>query len=182
MTTDDRDAELARLIGEGDRAGLFAHVYDELRGLAGHRMVPEGRGHTLQATALVHEVFLRLSADRGSTWEDRRHFFAAAIEAMRRILIEHARRARSQKRGGGALRVTLGAADNPIELDLDQAAAVHEALERLEEEDERAAEVARLRFLLGLTVEETAAALDLSVRTVHREWTFARARLFELLG
>ena len=181
MSPEERDDKVNRMLEASDRDGLLTLVYDELRDIAGRHMAQEGRGHTLQATSLVHEVFLRLADEKGSTWKDRRHFFAAVIEAMRRILIEHARRARSQKRGGGVLRVTLGPDDAPIELDLDRAVAVHEALDLLRSEDERAADVARLRFLVGLSVEETAATLSLSERTVHREWAFARARLFEML-
>jgi RNA polymerase sigma factor (TIGR02999 family) len=173
---------VTRLLQAGDRDALLVLVYDELRSLAARRMAPERTGHTLQATALVHEAYMRLFEQDGATWERRRHFYATASEAMRRVLVEHARKASAQKRGGAACRVTLGAADTPVELDAEQAAVLHEALDVLEREDERAAAVTRLRFLAGLSVEETAEALSISVRSVHREWTFARARLFELLG
>jgi len=178
----DSRGEVTRLLQSGDRDALLPLVYDELRTIAAARMALERREHTLQATALVHEAYLRLVDEDGATWERRAHFFATASEAMRRILIEHARRVGTAKRGGGARRVTLGAADSPVELGLEQAAVLHDALVVLEQEDERAAAVTRLRFLAGLSVEETAQALSISVRSVRREWTFARARLFELLG
>jgi len=178
----DRRGEVTRLLRAGDRNGLLELVYDELRLIAARRMAAERGAHTLQATALVHEAYVRLFHPDSESWEERRHFYATASEAMRRILIEHARRGGAQKRGGSAARVTLGAADIPVELDFDRAAALHEALEILEQEDERAASVARLRFLIGLEVEETAKALSISERTVRREWTYARARLFEILN
>jgi RNA polymerase sigma factor (TIGR02999 family) len=178
----DPRGEVTRLLQSGDREALLNLVYDELRIIAARRMEAERTNHTLQATALVHEAYLRLFDQDGQSWEKRRHFYATASEAMRRILIEHARTAGAEKRGGNASRVTLGAADIPVELDLEKVAAVHDSLAMLEKEDERAAAVARLRFLFGLSVEETSEALSLSVRTVHREWVFARAKLFEMLG
>jgi RNA polymerase sigma factor (TIGR02999 family) len=158
-----------------------ARVYHELRKIAESQMVRERQGHTLQATALVHEAYLRLASD-GTAWRDRTHFYATAAEAMRRILIEHARRAATEKRGGAAKRVTLGTADACIELPLAQMAELYEAIDRLAVEDPRAAAVTRLRFLSGLSVEETARELATSVRSVHREWRFARAWLFDRLG
>jgi RNA polymerase sigma factor (TIGR02999 family) len=178
----DPRGEVTRLLQSGERDALLALVYGELRAIAAARMALERREHTLQATALVHEAYLRLVDQDGTTWERRAHFFATASEAMRRILVDHARKGGTAKRGGGARRVTLGAADAPVELDFEQAAVLDDALEVLEREDERAAAVTRLRFLAGLSVEETAQALSISVRSVRREWTFARARLFELLG
>lgn len=177
----DRRGEVTRLLHAGAWDALYALVYGELHLIAERRMAPERRGHTLQATALVHEAYLRLLSEDVDDWEDRRQFYATAAEAMRRILIEHARKATSEKRGGAAHRVGLGAADTRVELTLEQALGVHDALEQLERQDQSAAAVARLRFLVGLSAEETARALSLSVRSVHREWTFARARLFELL-
>ena len=173
---------VTRLLGEGDHEGLHSLLYVELREIADRRMGSERKDHTLQATALVHEAYLRLVQQQSVAWECRRHFYAAAASAMQRILIEHARRVGAEKRGGAARRVTLGAADAAVELDCEQAAGLHEALELLEAEDEQAAAVTRMRFLAGLSVEQTAAALSISVRSVHREWTFARARLFEILG
>ena len=178
---DGRDA-VAQHLASGDREALLAVVYDELRRLAEGYMARERRDHTLQATALVHEAFLRLVAGNDHSWEDRCHFYASVNEAMRRILVEHARRARSEKRGGNLRRVTLGAADDRVDLQVDQTAVVYDAIDRLEEEDPRSAAVARLRFLAGLGAEETAQALSISVRTVQREWRYARAWLLERLG
>jgi RNA polymerase sigma factor (TIGR02999 family) len=139
----------------------------------------ERADHTLQATALVHEAWLRLADHQNADWRDRAHFFAAAAEAMRRILIDNARRAGAEKRGGGRERVTLGALESEVEAEPVEAAELAEALVRLEQHDPRAAEVTRLRFFAGLSVEDTARALGITPRTVHREWTYARARLFE---
>lgn len=177
----DRRREVTRLLHDGDHEALLAVVYDELRAIAARHMAPERNGHTLQVTALVHEAYLRLVDEDGETWSERRHFYATASQAMRRILIEHARRSRTEKHGGAMQRVTLGGADMPIELDTDQVITLHDVLEVLENEDERAAEVTRLRFLLGLSVEETARALSVSERSVAREWKYARARLYDLL-
>lgn len=179
---DDQHQNLNRLLGTGDLPALNSALYDELRVIARRRMAHERKDHTLQATALLNEAYLRMLRENEVSWDNRRHFYAAAASAMARILIEHARRMNSEKCGGAARRVTLGAADAAVELDCEQAAALHEALAELEVDDERAASVARLRFLAGLSVEETAQALEISVRTVHREWTYARARLFEILG
>ena len=186
---DDRQAQVTQLLqaaGEDDDgqrwSRLLELVYDELRTLALRRMAGERAGHTLQATALVHEAFLRLVGDRDMAWQGRRHFFGAAAEAMRRVLVDHARKVRSQKRGGDAARHQLSAIELAGETDPDRVLALDEALGRLAAEDERAAEVARLRFFAGLSVADSAAALDVSQRTVMREWEFARARLAELLG
>lgn len=177
-----RREEVTRLLAEEDSEKLLPLVYDELKEIASKRMGGERSGHTLQATALVHEAWMRLSGDDDMEWRSRGHFYAAAAEAMRRVLVDHARRAKSLKRGGDRHRVTLGAAEGAVEIDADRLIALDEALDRLAAEDERASAVARLRFLSGLSVEETAQALDISVRSVHREWTYARARLLELLG
>jgi len=176
-----RQAEVTRLLrsGEAGRTGLLELVYAELREIADRRMFGERAGHTLQATALVHEAWLRLADHRNADWRDRGHFFAAASEAMRRILIDHARRAGAEKRGGGLERVTLGGVGAELEVDPGEASALAEAFARLEKHDPRAAEVTRLRFFAGLSVEETARALEVTARTVHREWTYARARLFD---
>lgn len=183
----DRKHELTQLLragvdGEQASGDLLELVYDELRSIARGRMSGERGSHTLQATALVHEAYMRLCGSEPVAWEGRRHFYAAAAEAMRRILIDHARKQKSAKRGGDALRVTLGAVDVQEEFDSQQVLALTEALERLEAEDERAASVVRLRFFSGLTMEEIAQALEISERTAHREWTYARARLFQILG
>lgn len=138
--------------------------------------------HSLQATELVHEVYLRLTAGASVSWHGRRQFFHAAGEAMRRILIEHARKRGRAKRGGGRIRVELSSVDLASEFDLEQVLALDDAFRRLEQEDRQAAEVVRLRFFAGLSVEETAMAMSLSERTVKREWAFARAWLFDALA
>jgi len=182
----ERHEEVTRILrgGLGDeerQAELLPLVYDELRGLAARRMSDERAGHTLQATALVHEAYMKLVHDQDMEWQSRRHFYGAAGEAMRRVLIDHARKVKSLKRGGDRARVTLGAGELACDLDADALLSLDDALTRLEEEDPRAAAVTRLRYFSGLNVEETAKALDVSERTVHREWTYARARLSEFL-
>lgn len=173
--------------GDSRAAGeLLPMVYDQLRKIAQERMNQERVGHTLQATALVHEAYVRLVGSREVAWANRAHFFHAAAESMRRILIDHARSAARVKRGGDGSGkrpvhvplnvVDLAAADNP-----DEIVAVDDAIRRLEESDATAASVVRLRFYAGLGVEETAAALGISERTVMREWSYAKAVLFREL-
>lgn len=161
---------------------LLPLVYDQLKAIAQKRMGGERQGHTLQATALVHEAYMRLIGDQGMNWESRAHFYGAAAEAMRRILIDHARKRDSQKRGGGKKALPISVVDLAEDFDPAQVIAVDEAVTALEGEDARAAEVVRYRFFAGLSVEETAEVMGVSERTVMREWSFARARLFELLG
>jgi RNA polymerase sigma factor (TIGR02999 family) len=156
---------------------LLRLVYAELRTLARAWMKRERPGHTLQPTALVHEAYLRLVADPEARWANRQHFFAAAAEAMRRILIERARRVGRLKRGGGRQVVALEEADAPIEVVWEEILAVDTALARLEARDAAMSEVVKLRYFVGLTVDETADALALSPRTVNRLWTGARAWL-----
>ena len=174
-------------IEQGDRqaaARLLPLVYDELRRLAAQKLVGEAPGHTLQATALVHEAYLRLvGPDDGRVWEGRGHFFAAAAEAMRRILVESARRRRRQKRGGGRPRVELLEADLTVDDQPDEVLAVDDAIERLEAEDPQAAGLVKLRYFAGLTVEEAAASLGMSRATAYRHWAYARAWVrCEILG
>jgi len=178
--------ELLVEIGRGRRRAaeeLLPIVYQELRKLARARMARERPGQTLQPTALVHEAYLRLVGDPGPKWDNRGHFFAAAAEAMRRILIERARRYARLKRGGELARIELdeqlvGAAPRSEEL-----MALDQALTRLESIDPQMAAVVKLRFFAGLTTEETAQALGLSVRTAERHWTAARAWMrLELSG
>ena len=179
--------DVTRLLHEvSDRDAAWSEllplVYDELRGLARKRMSRERSEHTLDATGLVHEAYMRLVGDNEMEWQSRRHFFGAAAEAMRRVLVDHARKQKSQKRGGDRAKLSITVAELVHDDDPDQLLALDEALTGLEKEDPRAAEVARLRFYTGLGVEETALAMDISVRTVMREWSYARARLAELLG
>jgi RNA polymerase sigma factor (TIGR02999 family) len=174
-------------IEQGDRqaAGqLLPLVYDELRKLAAQRLAQEKPGQTLQATALVHEVYLRLVGDRdASGWDSRGHFFAAAAEAMRRILVENARRRGRRKRGGDRVRADLLDADLAVHTPPDEVLAVDESLARLAAEDPQAAELVKLRYFAGLSVEEAAQALGLSRATAYRHWTYARAWVrCELLG
>ena len=163
---------------------LLPLVYDELRRVAQRRMAGERQAHTLDATALVHEAYLKLVGQEDSElrWANRAHFFAAAAEAMRRILVDHARSKARLKRGGDIRRLSLSVA----ELDNEQCGAeilsLDDALRRLEEQDERMARIVSLRFFAGLSVEDTAGVLDVSPRTVKREWSLARAWLFRELG
>ncbi len=181
--------EVTRILSGKDRLSreealeqLLPVVYDELRALAGARLRHERPDHSLQATALVHEAYIRLVGWEQQSWIDRAHFYRAAAEAMRRILIDHARGRARGKRGGGRVRVDLEDANLATWDDPDDVLALDEALHRLMEQDPRAAEIVQLRFFAGLSVEETAKALELSIRTVHREWKFARTWLFRALG
>ena len=161
---------------------LLPLVYDELRKLAEHRMTRERADHTLQATAIVHEAYLRLVGDRDIQWANRAHFFHAAAQAMRRILIEHARAKGGPQRGGGRKKLPLDVVDLAVEADPAQIMALDEAISRLEEEDADAARVVRLRFYAGLSVEEVAKTVGASPRTVKRDWAYARAFLIQALG
>jgi RNA polymerase sigma factor (TIGR02999 family) len=157
---------------------LLPLVYDELRRIAAIKMSGESPGHTLQATALVHEAWLRLAGSNEQSWQNRAHFFGAAGEAMRRILVDHARRKQSLKRGGGADHEPLdeGAAVL-LAAPPDELLAIHEALDALARQDSQAAELVKLRYFVGMTMEEAAAALDLAPRTAERLWTYARVWL-----
>jgi RNA polymerase sigma factor (TIGR02999 family) len=163
---------------------LLPLVYDELRKLAGQRLAHEKPGQTLQATALVHEAYLRLvQGHEAQRWDGRGHFFAAAAEAMRRILIEAARHKGRQKRGGGMQRLDIDAIDLAETASPDQLLAVDDALAKLSAEDATAAQVVKLRYFAGLTVEEAGKALGISTTTAYRHWNYARAWLHnELLG
>lgn len=187
--------------GAGDKQSaeaLLPLVYDQLRKVAQERMNHERRDHTLEATALVHEAYARLVGPGGEggggslDWANRAHFFHAAAEAMRRILIEHARARGRVKRGGGgggvgeeagkpAKRVPLNVLDLAAVEDADEIVAVDDAIRRLESADPTAGAVVRLRFYAGLSVEDTAKALNVSERTVMREWAYAKAILFREL-
>lgn len=164
---------------------LLPVVYDELRTIARARLRDERTGHTLETTALVHEAYLRLVGSDAPPWSGRAHFFHAAAEAMRRILIEYARRRTRVKRGGDRQRIGLDEARLEPQMadwpDPDELLALDEALGRLGESDGRAADVVRLRYFAGLSVQETAQALDLSERTIMREWAYAKAWLRDAL-
>ncbi len=160
---------------------LLPLVYEELRKLAAVRMHGERSDHTLQATALVHEAYARLAREPNPPWANRAHFFHATAEAMRRILIEHARARNGPKRGGDRKRLPVDVLDLAEESDSEQILALEEAIARLEGQDPGAAKVVRLRFYAGLSVEETAEALDTSPRSVKRDWAFARAFLLRHL-
>ena len=157
---------------------LLPLVYEELRKLAAHKMARERPGQTLQPTALVHEVWLRLVGDEASKFESRTHFFGAAAEAMRRILVESARRKKRLKHGGELERVDVDAVELPLPMPDDELLLLDEALDRLATVDARAAEVVKLCFFVGLTQEQAARELAVSVATVERVWAFARAWLF----
>lgn len=159
-------------------AKLLALVYDELRSMAQSRMGGERAGHTLEATGLVHEVFLKLVGREDSSWQDRGYFYAAAAKAMQQILIDYARRRKAEKRGGDKNRLPIRALDLAEDTDPDQVIALDEAMRVLENSDPRAAAVVRMRFFAGLDVATTAEVLGISERTVMREWAVARARLF----
>ena len=140
-------------------------------------MSNEAAGHTLQPTALVHEAWLRLTGSTRQEWRGREHFFSAAAEAMRRILVENARRKLRIRHGGGLQRVDLDAFDLPIAQDDEKCLRVHEALDQLAQVDPRKAEVVKLRVFAGMQVQEIAAVLNASEKTVQRDWTFAKAWL-----
>jgi RNA polymerase sigma factor (TIGR02999 family) len=165
--------------GENLRAGeLLPLVYEELRRLAAWQLRNEPPNQTLQATALVHEAYLRLVGTEDPTWDGRKHFFGAAAEAMRRILVENARRKKRLKRGGDLERVDVDAVDLPAPMPDDELMALDAALDRLAEADPRAAELVKLCFFVGLTQEQAGRELGVSVSTVERTWAFARAWLF----
>ena len=158
---------------------LLPLVYGELRRLAAHKMAAEAPGHTLQPTALVHEAWLRLvGPEEQAQFQNRAHFFGAAAEAMRRILIERARRRQAAKRGGGGERVVLDEIEIPSPVaDDDQLLLVNEALDKLNAIDPRKAELVKLRYFVGMSFEETAAALGIAIPTAKQWWSYARAWL-----
>ena len=172
-------------IEQGDPSAaeqLLPLVYDELRKLAAAKLAHDQPGQTLQATALVHEAYLRLVGnDNGQSWDNRGHFFAAAAEAMRRILVEQARRKKSLRRGGDRVRVELAQDDLPPTFDdaeSDRILAMHEALTQLEVESPRKAQLVKLRFFAGMTLEEAAGVLGVTMITAKRDWAAARVWLY----
>lgn len=157
---------------------LLTLVYGELRSMARQKMAGEAPGHTLQPTALVNEAWLRLGGDQQPAWENRAHFFAAAAEAMRRILIDGARKRRALRHGGGGVRVDLADEELPAPgQNDDQLLAVHEALDALAAEDSDCAELVKLRYFAGMKMEEAATAMGIPQRRAERLWAYARARL-----
>jgi RNA polymerase sigma factor (TIGR02999 family) len=173
---------LLNAMNQGDpqaAAALLPLVYDELRRLAAARLAAEPSGNTLQPTALVHEAYLRLvGAPDGDHWNHRGHFYAAAAEAIRRILVEHARRKKRRKHGGERRRLSLEVAESLVQAPSEDLAALDEALTSLTAHDPIKAEVVKLRFFAGLTMPEIAQALSLSLATVERYWTYARLWLY----
>jgi RNA polymerase sigma factor (TIGR02999 family) len=164
--------------GDGEALNeLMPLVYEELRRMAHRHMAQERAGHTIQATALVNEVYLKLKNRGTAQWKNRAQFFAVAAQMMRHILVDYARERASAKRGGGAQQVTLDEAMLVSADRADEMLALDEALQKLEQCDKRKSQVAVLRFYAGLTAEETAEALSISVETVTRDWRFARAWL-----
>ena len=170
--------------GDPNAAGqLLPLVYDELRRLAAGHLAHEKPGQTLQATALVHEAYLRLvDVDRPQLWNSRGHFFAAAAEAMRRILLDRARDKRRLKRGGGWRRLRLDHLDLPVDDTPDDLLAFDEALDKLAQADALCAELVKLRFFAGLTLAEAATTLGIARRSADRTWAFARSWLYHELG
>lgn len=162
---------------------LLPLVYDELRRLAAQRLAVEKPGQTLQATALVHDAYVRLvDVQRVQHWNSRGHFFAAAAEAMRRILVDQARRKQASKRGGQGHRVSLDAADVGLTSPVDELLDVDEALTRLAAEDPQAARLIQLRFFAGLSIEDAAEAIGIARSTAYEHWSYARVRLKTLLN
>lgn len=173
--------QLVKRAYEGDAGAaeeLLPLVYDELRKLAASRMANEAAGNTLQPTALVHEAWLRLVGNGNPNFAGRAHFFAAAAEAMRRILIDRARRKRAQRHGGGHQRVDIDGLDLVTASGNDELLAVNEALDKLAAQDPLEAELVKLRYFIGLTVEEAASLLDISPRTARNYWAHARTWLY----
>jgi RNA polymerase sigma factor (TIGR02999 family) len=172
--------QILQAIEQGDAKAadeLLPLVYDELRRLAGYKMANELPNQTLQPTALVHEAWLRLTGRENARWNGRAHFFAAAAEAMRRILIDNARRKHALRHGGGQQRVDIPEQDLAANADDEQLLAINEALDKLGTHDKEKAELVKLRFFVGLTIEEAADILGISVATAKRNWIYARAWL-----
>jgi RNA polymerase sigma factor (TIGR02999 family) len=158
---------------------LLPLVYEELRKLAAFKLAQQSPDQTLQPTALVHEAYLKLLGDGNHSWQDRRHFFAAAAEAMRHILVDRARRKASERHGGGWQRIDLDSVVVAVETTDENVLLIHEALEKLAARDAEAAELVKLRFFAGLTFPQAAEVLGQSERSAKRTWAYARAWLFK---
>ncbi len=186
--TPPTSVEITRLLKAahgGDRQAsedLLPLVYDELRQLAARRLRREAPGQTLQATALVHEAYMRLVGDGSPTWDGRAHFIGAAAIAMRRILVERARRVGALRRGGDRQRLSLDELDIAAPASEFDVVALDDAIRRMEREDERMARIVMLRYFAGLSIEETAELMGISPTSVKREWACARAWLYDELG
>lgn len=168
--------------GDASAAGeLLPLVYDELRRLAAAKMAHEAPGHTLQPTALVHEAWLRLVRNENQQWNGRAHFFGAAAEAMRRILIDSARRKRAARHGGGQARLDINEVQIAAATRDDELLAVSDALEQFAALNPQKADLVKLRYFIGLTTEEAAEVLGISIPTADRWWNFSRAWLFEAI-
>jgi RNA polymerase sigma factor (TIGR02999 family) len=174
---DNKTASAGPPAGARSSRELFEQVYQQLRAVAQERLRNERRDHTLQATALVHEAWIRLAGGEGVQWGGRAQFFSAAVEAMRRILIDHARKNGAAKRGGGRLRQLSSVLDLASDEKISDAIVLDDLISRLEREDPRAAGVVRLRFYTGLSLEEAAVVLGVSVGTIKNDWAYARAWL-----
>jgi RNA polymerase sigma factor (TIGR02999 family) len=177
-------SEVTRILSDIERGDprattqLFPLVYDELRRLAAQKLAHESPGQTLQATALVHEAYIRLvEGNQEQNWDNRRHFFAAAAEAMRRILVDRARQKMALKRGGGRRRIDLEEAAPEIDGPSDELLAINEALDKLEQTDKLKADLVKLRFFAGLTIEQAAQALGISTSSADNYWAYARCWL-----
>jgi len=176
--------QILNAIEQGDEKApnrLLPLVYEELRLLAAQRLSREIPGQTLQATALVHEAYIRLVGDKAQKWENRGHFFSAAAEAMRRILVDAARRKRSQRHGGGYGRVAMEMDSIETTVPAQQIIELSEALEVLDHEEPDVARLVKLRYFVGLTLDQAAEVLQISPRTAYRYWAFARARIHQEL-
>jgi RNA polymerase sigma factor (TIGR02999 family) len=188
VTSDPASREISRILraaSDGnhvDEAALLPLVYDHLRAIAARQMERERDGHILQATALVHEAYLRLVGRESLAWTSKAHFYGAAAEAMRRILLDHARARDTLKRGGKRVRLALDIVDLATRESPAEILAVDEALSRLERQDARMASIVKLRFFAGLSEKEASHALGVSPRTLRREWTIARAFLHRELS
>ena len=178
----DDVTRILEALGQGDPTAadeLLPLVYQELRKLAAHKMAGQAPGHTLQPTALVHEAWLRLAGNEPGRFAGRAHFFAAAAEAMRHILIDSARRKRALRHGGGQARVDIESIEIAALANDDELLAVHEVLDKLAAESPQKAKLVKLRYFVGMTFEEAAEALGISVATAKRHWAYARAFLYE---
>jgi RNA polymerase sigma factor (TIGR02999 family) len=172
--------EILNAVERGDAGAtdeLLPLVYEELRLLAAQKLSHESPGQTLQATALVHEAYLRLVGDQPHDWKGRGHFFAAAAEAMRRILVDNARRKQALKRGAGRERVPFDAAAVADQATPEEIVALNDALARLATQDAEAAEIVKLRLFAGLSIDQAAQTIGVSRATAYRQWTYARAWL-----